>query len=59
MEGMNFERFWLNVRFKGASIAEKYKDRPIWEQRMHAANAFELWRLGKLQLRGSELLTHC
>lgn len=43
-----FERFWLNVRFRGVSVAEKYGDRPLEEQRQWAARAFEMWRRHKL-----------
>jgi hypothetical protein len=45
-----FESFWLNVRFHGISIAEKYAGRPINEQRFWACRAFEMWRLGKLEI---------
>ena len=47
---MKFEQFWLNVRFRDTSIAEKYRDRPLAEQRAWAARAFESWRLGRIDI---------
>jgi hypothetical protein len=45
-----FEHFWLNVRWRGQSINEKYASEPIEDRRARAARAFEMWRSGRLLL---------
>ncbi len=45
-----FERFWLTIRYRGQSVAEKYGHLAIEDQRAYAARAFELWRRGKLAI---------
>lgn len=45
-----FERFWLNVRFRGQSIVEKYPALTIEQQRDLAAGAFDLWRRGRIEI---------
>jgi len=43
-----FESFWLNVRFRGQSIKEKFPGASSDDQRALAARAFEMWRQGRL-----------
>jgi len=42
-----FEDFWLNLRFNGQSINQKYPGEAIEDRRARAARAFELWREGR------------
>lgn len=44
------EDFWLNVRFDGQSINEKYAGEAIEDRRARAARAFELWREGRFTI---------
>lgn len=41
-----FEDFWLNLRFRGRSINDRYPAEPLQARRKRAAKAFELWRSG-------------
>jgi hypothetical protein len=41
LDGAEMEQFWLTIRFRGQSIAEKYASLPIGRQREVAAGAFE------------------
>jgi hypothetical protein len=43
-----FEDFWLNIRFRGQSVNEKYPHLSIEAKRALAIRAFEMWRRYKL-----------
>jgi hypothetical protein len=45
-----FEHFWLNVRFRGQSINEEHAGLTLEQRRGIAAGAFEMWRLGKIDI---------